>query len=712
MVKKISRREFLFTASVGAASVALAACGPKPTEAPMATEAPTKEAPKPTATTETVVKETPEPTGTPVPTLAPETKFNEAPMLAAMVEAGELPSVDERLPENPLVLSPIHDIGQYGGTLRSFGSEWGGQWHESQYGHSALRWIDDGLGIAPGMVEAWESNADASEWTLYFRKGLKWSDGSPCTTADVMYWWDDLVNNLEHSDTPPDFGQAGGEAATFTAVDDYTLKISYVAPSPLTEGRLAMWVNAGIGPRWIAPAEYLKQFHPDYSDAVDFETHDEKMLFRENPDCPTLTSWMCKSNDPGLSRLSVRNPYYYCVDTEGNQLPYIDYLSETVVPEKETQVLTILNGEIDFAGHIHHSARLGDLATLMDGADNANIKIELWDCGGGTGPCWFFNNDNPDDALRELHRTPKFKQAISHCIDRPTVQKIKYFGYGELTTGTHSPKCREFTFSEEGQALYREQRDAYVAYDIEMAKTMLDEMGMVDVDGDGWRERPDGEPYELRVDYPADTSDIDVQVLELAKEGWDAAGLKTVLNPMAPGDFDTMWQAGQGNFRYPWGVGDGPNHLLYPSWLVPNEPARWSPLSGRRLMFVGTEKEDTELDKSPWDRDPPRFASTERDLIGEPVWKLQEIYQQAVVQPDEIKRHHMVWDMIHIHIDDGPFFIGTVANEPLPIIISNDMINVPARDELALNGFICPWIIPSPAITNPETYAFKNPEEH
>ena len=199
---------------------------------------------------------------------------------------------------------------------------------------------------------------------------------------------------------------------------------------------------------------------------------------------------------------------------------------------------------------------------------------------------------------------------------------------------------------------------------------------------------------------PADTGDVDVQVLELVEPGWEAAGLKIVLNPMAPGDFDTMWQAGQGNFRYPWGVGDGPNHLLYPSWLVPNEPARWSPLSGRRLMFVGTEREDTELDKSPWDRDPPRFASTERDLIGEAVWKLQEIYEAAITEPDEIKRHHMVWDLIRIHIDDGPFFIGTVANEPLPIIISNDLINVPARDELALNGFICPWIIPSPAITN------------
>ena len=92
--------------------------------------------------------------------------------------------------------------------------------------------------------------------------------------------------------------------------------------------------------------------------------------------------------------------------------------------------------------------------------------------------------------------------------------------------------------------------------------------------------------------------------------------------------------------------------------------------------------------------------------------KLQEIYEAAVIEPDEITRHHMVWDLIRIHIDEGPMFIGTVANEPLPIIISNDMLNVPSRDELALNGFICPWIIPNPAITNPETYSFKNPDEH
>jgi len=707
MAKKISRREFLYAAAVGAASVALAACRPTAVDTPVA---PVDVEPvAPTATPRPAVEPEDRPTATPVPTLAPETRYNEPPMLAALVAAGQLPPVDERLPANPLVLSPIHGLGEYGGTMQIMHSVLGNWWHECQYGHSPLRWIDDGLGIAPGMVAEWESNADASEWTLYFRKGLKWSDGEPCTVDDVMYWWNDLVNNDLHTDAPPDFGQAGGELAKFTKVDDTTLKISYVAPSPLTEGRLAMWVNAGIGPRWIAPAHYLKQFHPDYSNATDFEEHDAKMIFRENPDCPALTSWVPESFQPGLRRVWVRNAYYYAVDTAGNQLPYIDKMNEEGIEDKETRVLEVLNGNQDFVPHGAGGIGLGDLATILEGANAGNYHVELWDCGGGTGPCWFFNNDNPDDALRELHRNPTFKQAISHCIDRDAVQRVKYFGYGELTTGTHSPKCREFTFSEEGQRVYEEHRDAYKAFDVERAKALLDEIGMVDVNGDGWRERPDGQPYELRVDFPATTSAIDVQVLELVAPGWEKAGLKVILNPMAPGDFDSMWQAGEGNFRYPWGVGDGPNHLLYPSWLVPNEPARWSPLSGRRLQFVGHAKEDTELDKSPWDRDPPRFASTERDLIGDAVWKLQEIYQAAIIEPDEIKRHEMVWDLIRIHIDDGPFFIGTVANEPLPIIISNDLMNVPAREELALNGFICPWIIPSPAITNPETYAFTNP---
>ena len=729
-MKTLTRREFLRLSAMTAAGVAAAACA-QPT--PMVIEKEVikeVEVEKPVIIKEEVIKEVPvekivvvekevikeveveKVVEKEVIKEVRKVSSRQAPELQELVKAGKLPPLEERLPVNPLVLKPIHGIGQYGGRIRSFSTSVGVQWEESQYGHSPLRWIDDGLGIAPGMVGSWSTNADNSEWTLNFRKGLKWSDGQPCTVDDVLYWWNDLVLNLDHKDNPPDFGQAAGKLVELIRVDDYTLKLKYAAPSPLTVGRLAMWVNSEVGPRWIAPRHYLEQFHPDYSDATDFEEHDEKMMYRQNPDCPALTSWICGSFEPGLRRTWVRNPYYYAVDTEGDQLPYINGVDEIAIADDQTKLLTILQGGADFVSHILYWAPLSELSTLKEGQEEGNYVMHLWDCGGGTGSCFFFNNDNPEEEKRALYRNPTFKQAISHCIDRDTIQKVVYYGTGEKTTGTHSPKCREFTFSDEAKAFYIECRDAHVTYDLDLARKMLDEAGVVDQNGDGFRQMASGAPLEFRIDFPADIGADSVRILEIVTPAWKEAGLNVIQNPMPPAEFGTMWEAGLGEFRYPWGVGDGPNHLLYPSWLVPNEPARWSPLSGRRLMLVGTEKEDTELDKSPWDRDPPRYASTERELIGEAVWKLQEIYQEAIITTDEVTRHHMVWDLLRIHKDLGPFFIGTVANRPLPTIVNKDLINVPSRDELALHGFICPWIIPSPAITNPETYAYKNPEAH
>ena len=109
------------------------------------------------------------------------TSFDEAPMLAERVKAGDLPKVAERLPAEPYVvphrwLQPA----KYGGNLLLMSPATNDlQIREYMYGHSLLRFINDGLDIAPGLVSSWESNADASEWTLHFREGLKWSDGQP-----------------------------------------------------------------------------------------------------------------------------------------------------------------------------------------------------------------------------------------------------------------------------------------------------------------------------------------------------------------------------------------------------------------------------------------------------------------------------------------------------------------------------------------------------
>ena len=703
MSRNITRRQFLYTTAMTAVGAALAACA-QPATAPSGpavtepTAPPAQAMPTPIPTRAAVA--------TPVPTRAPEAEAKEAPMLAEKVAKGELPPLKERLPVNPLVLAPIHGIGKYGGTLRTFSNNLGNHWEECQYGHSALRWIDDGLGIAPGAVESWSANADNSEWTLNFRKGLKWSDGEPSTVDDVLFWWEDLVVNPDHSDNPPDFGSAGGELAEFIKVDDYTLKIKYAGPAPLTAKRLAMWVNGGIGPRWIAPKHYMQQFHPTYNKEMpDYKLLDEKILWRQNPDCPTLTAWRPEKYEPGTVRAWVRNPYYYAVDTEGSQLPYIDRIDEIQVEDAEVQKLTIMQGAVDYI-HFHRLA-LADVGVLKENEAAGDYEVRFWDSGSGTGSMYFWNHDVQDEKLRTLYRDVRFKRAMSHAIDRATIQRVVYYNTGMLTTGSMSPKAIEFNFNDEARAMYQKQRDAYVEYNPEKAKAMLDEIGMKDVDGDGFREMPDGTKYDLRVDFQADASKEHLSVLEIAGENWKAVGLNVVVNQIPPAEFGPSWYGGQLQFRGNWEVGDGPDHLLYPSWVVPNERDRWAPLCGRRLELLGHPTAATEKDVDPWERKPPRFNDDERDLIGEPVWKLQELYEVAKVEVDEIKRMTMVWEMIDIHVEDGPFYIGTVANYPRIIFVSNKLMNVPQREELALGGFVNPWIIPYPAVVNTETYSFK-----
>ncbi len=703
---KLNRREFLFASAMGAVGVALAACAKAPATAAPAPAAPAAPAAPPT--------KVPEPTNTPIPTLAATATpvptavpAKEAPELAELVAAGKLPPLADRLPKVPLTVGCIDGIGKYGGRIRTFHPNLGNGMEEWMYGHSAFRWIDDGLGIAPGLCDTYEVNADNTEWTVHFREGVKWSDGEPCTVDDVIFWWDDLVRFADFPDQPPDFGQAGGELVELIKVDDYTLTLKYVVPAPLTLKRLAMWVNANVGPRWIAPKHYLQQFHPKYNTAMkDVEALREKILYRQNPDCPALSAWICEKFEPGQQRVWKRNPFYYVVDSEGNQLPYIDGIDEKMIQDAQVQVLTVLQGGIDYLAHVNHSIQMSDLATLKEGQTGGNYIQILLDGGGGGTPYYFHNFDTPDDKKRELYRNPDFKRAMGHCMDRETTRKVLYFGNGELSSGTMSPKALEFNFNDKAREMYAKWRDMFVEFDVEKAKTLLDGIGVVDSNGDGWREFPDGSKLEIRIDYQATMGTTNTQGLELHTKGWNAAGLLIVNNPVPDAEFGQMWTSGQGEIRANWGVGDGPDCLVYPSWVVPNEPERWAPLCGNRYQQLGTEKEDTELDKSPWERTPPRWASMEPGFADTVVPKMQDMLTQALLEPDEMVRMQLVWDLIDIHIEQGGFGMGSVANPPVQYFKHKDLKNVPDREDTKTGGFCGPWIVPHPALHNPETFSW------
>ena len=268
-----------------------------------------------------------------------------------------LPAVAERLPQHPYVV-PHRWIssGKYGGRLNmNVVSDQGAAAADSDrnfsYGHSPLRWLNDGRDIGPGLAEAWETNDDASEWTLHFRRGLKWSDGHPWTTDDILFWWREFVLPEKMGQIAPDEARSGtGALAEIRAPDDFTLTLKFDAPAPLTADRIANWVNGNVGrngPIWTMPQHYLKQFHPKWGKRVpaDWDSvgglMSTKADWHRNPDCPTLTGWRCKTFDNNSGVVLERNPYYWCIAPNGDQLPYLDEIQISVITDPEAGKLQI-----------------------------------------------------------------------------------------------------------------------------------------------------------------------------------------------------------------------------------------------------------------------------------------------------------------------------------------------------------------------------------
>jgi len=702
---KLSRREFLRLSAMAAGSAALAACGPKVTSTAAPTAVPT--AP-------------PVATAVPAATIATAvSKYKEAPMLAKLVAEGQLPPVDQRLPKNPLVvnhgwLTP----GKYGGIMQWATSyEWGLTHFpiESAYGNSPLRWLKDGLEIGAGTADSWEMNADATEFTLHFREGLRWSDGEPVTTEDVMYWWEDMVLNPDHPEVAPDSLKSGtGTVAELTAVDAQTIRMKFDVPSPLTFAKIASWVKWLFGSDyWTAPKHYLKQFHPKYNaQYTDFAAHDEKSFSGGNPDLPTMTGWRLMAYEQGQRVVWERNPYYYCVDAQGNQLPYMDGFVNTNYQNGETEKLSILEGKVDFSQWSPFS--LADIPTLRDEYSRSKVDVRLWNQGTGTGASCWLSLDYKEEAYRNLFAQPQFRKALSHALNREEARKVIYLGNGELTTGTDGSSIIEFNVNDEAKSYFKQWRDSAVTYDTDLANSLLDELGLKDVDGDGFREFPDGQELEITIDFDGSAAPGGEYVIrnEMIARDWSAVGIKARANPVAPDSFVVNFSSGQGMSYANTSVDDAISILLYPVMMVPvNNFLGWAPLQGQWNALRGTDQENVDQDKDPWERNPP-WREPEP---GGVVEQLQMLLDQAKVEPEAMKRHQLVWKMIKLHIEQGPFFYGVVYNLPSITLVKDGLLNVPTREDLdryAAGGLTGPWQCPSPATYDPESWYFDVPEDH
>lgn len=483
------------------------------------------------------------------PNILKNRTFLEAPLLAQDVEAGHLPPVSDRLPDNPLVVVPIDTIGRYGGILRRALTgdivQTAGPsktLNENLMGFS--RPLPDSIEL--GLAERYAFLDEGRTAIFYLRKGVKWSDGHPFTVDDILFWYYDMIfdDDARNNPFPPAGWMVDGTPVRFEKVDDHTLKI--VSPKPL--GRVLPELCRDL---IAAPKHVLAPLHPKYNTEATYESFRDStttgnMILK--PGIPRLSAWVPVEWIRGQRVLYKRNPYYWKVDTAGNQLPYADSLAFNIIQDTQVIMLRFMNGELDLFGRY---SRVDMLPTLKTEERKGNFEVRI--TGPNRGPAYHLNWDCPKPLLREAFRKQEVRMALSHAINREEINEIVFHGLLDPAGFSFGPLSPYFN-----EKMYR----MYSEYDPDLANQLLEEAGYIDGDGDGYREFTDGSRFELTIDFvnPGGLFS-DHSVSELVAAHWEAVGVKVHLNGALRDIIVPRRYNNEYDVHY-WGL-EGPNDPLF-----------------------------------------------------------------------------------------------------------------------------------------------------
>ncbi len=455
-------------------------------------------------------------------------EYNEAPMFKRLVAAGELPPVEERLPDEPVVVEPLEEIGTYGGEMHVYTSSAVSLGDGELVGMEPVLRIDrDYSWGIPNVIKSYDLAEDGKSLILYLRQGLRWSDGYPFTADDFLYAYEHEILNEELYTYIPPWLRSGDEILKMKRTDDYTVRLDFSKPYPLIVNYLShAWGTQNGWPMfWFGSfqaAHYAKQFHPDFigrekaieqAKEAGFDTwveyYKRKVLsffgYQFYPDTsPTLAAYVCveKTMDGWVFE---RNPYYWKVDTEGNQLPYIDRI-EVHIANQDVITGKIITGEVDYAGL---TAGISNMPLYVDNAEKGGYRILMWRSAANLNI--YFNLTCEDSILREIFQDIRFRKAFSLAINRDEINKTLYFGLATPRSTTVPP----------GSEYYREEwAKVYIDYDPDQANQFLDEMGLDKKDKEGFRLRLDGERLKIIFEVGGESP-----LLELLVEYWKDVGI-------------------------------------------------------------------------------------------------------------------------------------------------------------------------------------------
>ena len=587
--------------------------------------------------------------------------FIEPPFLADRVAAGKLPPIDERLPEEVFVVGPgvllqeeygAWENGQYGGDI-NIAATWGTGFLNIGEASTLLRSPSQTTKASlPNVIGSLKISDDYTTYTFGLRKGLRWSDGEPVTTEDVRFAFEDLYADPDVlRGFPTDLytqGAAANGPAELKIIDEYNFELKFSKPYGAFIAALNSWI-----PNYdflIKPAHYLKQFHAKYADPAKLEaalkeaneTNWVNVLNSKDVShwdvgelralgMPTLNAWVL-TEATQERRVFERNPYFWHVDSNGRQLPYIDRVVNNIAIDAQATLNAVMAGKVTLAGG--NNVSLNDMPVLVQNAAKFNRKI--FTTGSFNYPTTLFlNHDYEYDKAGSVWQTliadpeHRFGQAIAAAMDPNEINKAVFFGkYGEPFMNN-------------------------TGYDLDQANKLLDELGFDKRGSDGLRLGPDGQPFIFRITFNNEAPET-APVAELLKEQIQKTGLHVELEVVDITLWDQRRSANEIMASLKWNDGEAWASGISEDYL-PNHKGPWSPMTW--LYYTTGGKEG---------RQPPEYLQ-----------KFYDLHTARKQYPPESAEGAKIYQEMYQWMSDNYVMIPTVGHQVKPASVDARLRNLP-----------------------------------
>jgi peptide/nickel transport system substrate-binding protein len=560
------------------ASLLMAACGAQP--------APQPAAPEPAKTEEAKAEPTQAPAteeakAEPTEALATEEAKAEPTEAPATEEAAAEPAaggggkvVTISYTQEPSTLNPLYTNQWFMSITTNFWLERPWNYDEKNEPYPVL--LTEMPSIENGGI-----SEDGTILTMHLKDGLTWSDGEPFTSDDFVFTWQMYMadKNLVATRYPYD-----EFVKNVTAPDPQTVVVEFTSPFAAWQANLFVLPNGGT----VLPKHVLQPVF-DKEGTIDNAEWNRAPTVGIGPF--VFNEW-----ETGSHISFVRNPNYYGTP------PKVDEIFIRIVPDDAAQVAALKTGDADIGTFISNT----DVPDLK----SAGINIET--VSSGYNETWFLNM-RPDSAHPGMLDV-NVRKALAMGFDREKITQ-------DLLFGLTKPAA---TFWD-GSAWANPEIKPY-PYDPEQAKTLLDEAGWVDSNGDGTRDK-DGQELVLR--YITTTRPVRMDTQAVVQQQLKEIGIGIEL-----GNFESDIFFGGYAEGGPCAVGEA-------------DICEWSDAP----KFPDPDTEYWLCNQIPSDENP---SGTNYYICDE---ELDKLFKEQVVTLDDAKRHELM-NQIQQIMHDNVYTVG------------------------------------------------------